>query len=170
LLGAPTWIDDPRISLRMIGWDLAADRIELYMRCEELDAPLLVRLLDLACARHRYGELMDLLHAAYRRPVTPNLPAHAHGLTVAVERTNRTVVAVSVCTFALAMFGVDGAARAAILALAATRGWDLGAYPAVSAPLAGKASLPTVHQMVTITATADRLVGFQIGLRPPDHA
>jgi len=158
---------DPTTSVRMIGWDPRADRQELYVRVAHLDTLRLSRLLDLAAARHRLGELLDVLQAAYRRPVRPRLPGTDHGLTVSFDRATGTVAAVSVCAFAVAMFGPDAHTRAAVLALAADRGWRLGGYPAVSAPLANTTIFPTAHQMVTITVTADGPIRFHIGLRPP---
>ena len=167
LLHAADWPHDLTTAVRMIGWDLSADCQEWYLRIAHLDTLRLSRLLDLAGARHRLAELLDLLQAAYRRPVRPRLPGTVHGLTVSFDRATGTVAAVSVCAFAAAMFGPDAHTRAAVLALAADRGWHLGGYPAVSAPLANTTIFPTAHQMVTITVTPDGPIRFQIGLRPP---
>lgn len=167
LLHAADWPHDPTTAVRMIGWDLLADRQEWYLRVEHLDTLRLSRLLDLAAARHRLAELLDLLQAACRRPVRTRLPAAPYGLTVSFDRATGTAAAVSVCAFAAAMFGPDAHTRAAVLTMAADRGWHLGGYPAVSAPLENTTIFPTAHQMVTITVAADGPLRFQIGLRPP---
>lgn len=170
VLAAAGWPGHQTATLRMIGWDLPADRLELYLRSEHLDTSHLISLLDLAAARHRLRDLLDLLAAAYRQPVGSRLPGRSHGITVSFDRASDTVTAISVCAFASAMFGVDARARAAILTLARDRRWDLDRYAAVSSPLAARMVLPTAHQMATITVTADGPIRFQIGLRPPSWA
>jgi hypothetical protein len=115
---------------------------------------------------HRVDELRDVLDAAIGAAVRERLPGGRHGVSVSLA-PDGTVEAFSFFSFARVLFGDSAMIRRGLLAGAERQGWDLAAYAAVSAPLAGCHEADVHHGLVSWLVPRDGPLGLSIGLRPP---
>lgn len=154
------------LSPRMIGYDPAAGRLELYYRAPGLEPDELPRLLGLLGLEVRLPLLLELAAAAWGRPLAEGFPGETHGFSLVFGPAGEPQ-AFSLFHFARAVFrGGDGAIRRRLLALGQEAGWNLGDYAAVSAPLAGGDGWRTHHDLVSLVLPVRGPAELQIGVRP----
>jgi hypothetical protein len=158
-------LDSHVYTLRFAGIDPASGDVELYFHTNGLQPRELARLMARAGVGDQYDDLLSLLEDAARVPVRERLPGHQHGVSLAFS--GPAVKALSFFTFASSALGDDGMVRRRLLALAERRGWDLGLYEAISAPLAARRGSPTHHGIVSWMVPRGGPVGVSVGLRPP---
>jgi hypothetical protein len=152
--------------IRMIGYDVHAQRIEFYYRVQGLLPTALAVLLRRAGMPSREKDVIDLLDRVYRFPLAGRLPSRDVGFSYSARSDGGDSV-FSLYFFCLALFGGDGCARTAILALASEHGWDLSSYATLSAPLAAAKGTPTRHGMFGVIVRPERALGITVGLSPP---
>jgi hypothetical protein len=167
LLGAEALLERRASQLRMVGYDPAVDRIELYFRADGLE------LWEAARALHRVGladgekDLWALIAEACDRPLRNRLPGGRAGFSLSFD-AGRQPASFTIFHHAVEVFGGDGSIRARVLALAKSRGWNFDLYEALSAPLMDRATNQTDHTMVGFTIARQSVPALQIGLRPPE--
>jgi hypothetical protein len=154
--------------LRIIGYEPSRSRMEFYFKMDGLE-PGEVRLL-----LRRFGlqeceaELIDLLSAAWNRPVRDRLPSDSTGVSFTTDSGN-VPIAFSLHFYARSVFGGDARIRRRLLELAEQRRWRLGAYATISEGLIQRDELSTFHGIASFSVAAGRQATLQIGLRPPEE-
>jgi hypothetical protein len=167
LMGEAPLLPAEIVQLRMIGYEPATERMELYFRVDRMDAWQLGLLLQRAGLAEQHAALLGLIEDAYGRSVEPVLPGSKLGLSFAYAPAGRPA-ALSVFALARTLCGGDDGIRRRLLALGARHGWDLRSYARLSEPLIGRTGRKTAHGMVAFFAPREGPVGLHIGLRPPE--
>jgi hypothetical protein len=161
----PAGFSDQPAQARIEAVEPATGRTERYFRAERLQLHHLGQLLAEVDAHDRYTELRDAIESAAGRSIDAGLPGGSAGWSVA--RGPRRPPTLTVFVFAGALWGGDGAIRSGLLAFAAARGLDLGAYAEVSARLADRTGRATSHGLVGFVVAPGAPIHFTVGLRPP---
>ena len=149
-------LDSHALSLRLVGFDLASQRLECYFRARSLRWDQLCGLMNFTGVAHREDELRVLLDAAAGTSVRERLPDTRHGFSLSLARGG-TVDAFSLFTFARLLFGSTAMIRRGLLACADRHGWNLEGYAAVSAPLAARDEADVHHGLVSWRRAARRV-------------
>jgi hypothetical protein len=140
-----------RLSLRMIGYDLHSQALEMYFRAEKhwlSDFPLVPR-------RDSRGVLSWLADIPEECP---------RGYSVSLVRGE--VAAVSLYTFAAPLFGGETSTRTQLRARLRAAGVKLPGYDALSRPLHRRAPLLPVHGMLALVSDGGDPT-LRVSLSPP---
>jgi hypothetical protein len=169
---APVPVDGPSpalmdrsVDLRMYGYDPAVDRHELYYRVRSMMPHHLRTVMDQAGLGSRAQELLDLLRQARGASIAERIPGGSVGFSFGMRPGGPVVV--TLYLFARSLWGGDRRIRRGLLVLARDRGWALGAYEDLSAPLDARDVRQTYHGLIGFTTAPDRPIEVGIGLRPP---
>ena len=165
---APDWagsscLPHRSVSLRMIGYDLSAARIERYYHVEGLAFWEIDRLLYQLGLSNPAAVWQNLFCQMSHLSLSSALPGNHIGFSLSLS--DQGVPTVSLFTFARSVFGCDLRARQQLLRLAAQHGWNLSLYERLSEPLIAQTGADTAHGMVTVVIAPIPVLG--IGLRPP---
>lgn len=163
ILGSKPVLNVPGRDARpaLVGLDLASGGLEFYYRIENLHPLEIGTLLSRVGQADRAQEVLAMVSATQPTPIRHALPGATWGFSyVAGEAT------FSLYSFARTLFGPDGWARAAILAMARRHGWDLGSYEAISAPLAQSRAFVGHHGIFGLVARAAGAPAPWIGFAP----
>lgn len=158
------------LTLRMLGCDLRTGYLELYLRIDRLARWEIERLLHCLGLGGQSAPLLELLEAAFGRPLPGDLPTANVGLSFVVDGAARSAGPLPVFSLFFgtrAVFGADGVARRRLLTLAAERGWSLPGYAEISAPLAAGAGPHMLHGLVAFSVGHAGPPALGIGLSPP---
>lgn len=170
-LGLRPLLDTRSVILRGIGHELGSGRTELYFQME--GGGLAVEEVEALAARfdlgHRAGDLLGLLDEAYDTPNESPLSGPVWGCSVALPCPGGPA-ALALFTFVRSFFRSDARARASLLGMGASRGWDTNLYAALSAPVADRKNLRTSHGAVAFVVGPAGSPVVQIGLQPIEGA
>jgi len=169
----PSWYGDylepPPVPARwlMTGQQPGSSRRELYF---ELPTPGLrpgdlERLLAHVGLAHRRAELTELMCACVFGGAT-QLPDVKYGFSYSVL-PGAQKPAVSVFAYAADFIGGDGFVRHQLLSVARARGWQLGSYPELSAPLGHQFTRAIYHNTVGFVVTGAPELGLHVSVSPP---
>lgn len=166
-LGPAPLLGERDVLLRGIGYEPGAGRTELYFQLEgrwpslqEVEA--LAARVDLG---ERVGDLLDLMEEAYGSSFESRLPGPVWGCSAALPYPGGPA-ALALFTFVRSFFRSDSRARASLLTMSASRGWDDRLYAALSAPVADRHELRTSHGAVAFVVGPAGPPVLQIGLQP----
>jgi hypothetical protein len=158
-------LSDRRVHLRMVGYEPATGTHEIYYRVARAMSYHVYHLLRQAGLDHQTTDLLDVIGQAYSRPLHDEIPGGAAGCSYTLAPGRPAVL--TLFLFARALWGGDRRILCSLRALAAARGWELGAYQQVAAPLAARDLYQTYHGMVGFVVAPQRPIQLTIGLRPP---
>lgn len=153
-----------------LGRTLGDDRLEAYYRLDGLgleNSELAAMLAPLGLA-DRADTLGGLMRSGIFGDAGPrrSLPNVDYGISLSTLPGGKGPV-VSVFAFAEDYIGGDGFVRHQMLYTAQERGWDLGAYRALSAPLAAQFRRAAHHNVIAFLVGPDPVAGMHISLSPP---
>lgn len=151
----------------MTGQQPGSERREFYFECPApgLCAGDLERLLGHVGLAHRHAELMELMCACVFGGAT-RLPDVKYGFSYSVL-PGAQEPAVSVFAYAADLIGGDGFVRHQLLSVAHARGWQLGRYPELSAPLRQQFTRAIYHNTVGFVVTGAPELGLHVSVSPP---
>lgn len=153
-------------TLRMIGLEPAAGRVEFYFRACNLQSWEVHRLMGRIGLAHQAEPLLELVENISEKPASPRLPCTQSGFSLAAAPDGRSPVFSWFCP-ARNLIGGDGRIRRRLLGAARRYGWPLRHYEAISAPLDGSEGPRTRHGLVSFVAAPGMPPQLGIGLRPP---
>lgn len=151
----------------MLGYNVGTREAEVYCEVPGLRLHGLIRILATA----GFDAQLPLLHSGLQSVcdwmLERSLPSHDMGISFSCDEQG-DARAVTVYTFANALFGGDGRIRERILAAADCWGWTPHFYELISRPLVGRRGFETFHGMFGVTVTRDDQLGFTFGIAPPE--
>jgi len=171
VLGAiPTLAGGRRLQPVAVGGTPGSPRTEVYFELSGvgLDADTLDRLLDpfgLGSDRQLLWDLMSQAEGA-ALPGGPSLPEVDYGFSLSALPGGAAPVA-SVFARSCNFLGPDAFARWSMLKVASLRGWSLGAYAAMTRPLADRIMSCDSHNVVGFLLAGGCRSGMHISLSPP---
>lgn len=152
--------------VEMIGYDVAARRIEFYRRGRNLVPASIREAMSHLNLKSEADAMFDLLRRAYRFSLAGRLPSSDCGYSESIS-LDKGPTFFSLYFFARSMFGGDGNIRANVLRLATEFKWDLAAYERTSEPLVGVVGPVTQHGMFGLTIGPQSRLAMTLGLVPP---
>jgi hypothetical protein len=168
-LGDEALLVDRRYELRMVGYEPATARLELYFRGFHLQPYHLRLLLARAGMDGEQEQLLEAIASCFpyqsRRVPGDEWALRKAGFSYSLGGESRAPV-FSFFLPARKLFGSDASSRQGLLALAERYGWELGAYQEVSAPLA-EATHTFHHHGIVSFLVAGAHHSLYAGLAPP---
>jgi hypothetical protein len=163
----PGSVDVPAATrLRMVGVDGVSGTVERYVMVPRMTRRTLAELLAPVGLDDRAPSLAAIAETCLSPSAGPALSGGPAGFSLAGPGRSGAVAALHLPAWRLGRSDAD--VRARLLAVAHRHGWDLGAYAAASAPLAGRRhGPPRAHGVVAWVVAPGHPVLVHIGLTPP---
>jgi hypothetical protein len=149
----------------LVGLELGSGKVETYYRIENLHPREIGTVLARARLAPRAAEVVSLLSESQRMPIRHSLPGPTWGFSYAPDSDGG--ITATIYTFARTLFGPDGWAREAVLAMARRHGWELPGYEAISEPLAGSRAFHCHHGIFGVVVRPGAPAAAWVGLAPP---
>jgi len=151
----------------MTGQQPGSTRREFYFELPTagLHATDLARLLAHVGLAHRQAELTELMCGCVFGGAS-ELPNVKYGFSYSVLPGARHP-ALSVFAYAADFIGGDGFVRHQLLSVAHGRGWQLGRYPELTAPLSHQFTRAIYHNTVGFVVTGAPQLGLHVSVSPP---
>lgn len=165
--------------LRLVGFDPARNRIELYYRVRGSRPEDLFRLMHRVGFEHRFGDLLDAVRPHARDAPEHRLPGSKFGLSYSVEVATSTVLATTIFFSSRRLWGSDAQVERQFRSMAsAPQGGALGIAGSLPAYLRFIDSLPSPtgasarprrsrHNIAAFAVAPIGPVAFQLGVAAP---
>jgi len=166
LLGTEPLLNHRSTQLQIISYDPRKHRTEFYFEVQGLERWELERLLNRAGLSGRSEELLTLLEETFGYSIGETLPTvnlgFSYSFGAGAEPTVFSVFAISRCAL-----GSDERIRRQLLSLGVRKGWDLGLYEKLSAPIAARGGRRTRHSLLSFVVPPAGPLSIRIGMSPP---
>jgi hypothetical protein len=151
----------------MVGQQPGSKRREFYFQSPTrgLTAGQIEQLLAHVGLAHRQTELTELMLACVFGGAT-SLPEVDYGFSYSVLPGAQQPVC-SVFAHAADFIGGDGFVRHQLMSVAHARGWQLGSYPELSAPLSRQFSRAVYHNTIGFVVSCAPEIGLHVSVSPP---
>lgn len=156
---------DRSILLRMIGYHLTSQRLEVYFRLSQAEHHHLQQLMAPWGLKNRVEELWNFLEETYGYCLRGKLPGGSVGISYSLSPDSDLPV-FTLFLFARAFWGGDASIRRKLGAVATKYDWDMTLYQQITEPLAMHNTWKTHHGLLGFVVPPEHSIAVSLGVRP----